>query len=374
MHRWDDIDIHINGRVHHLRRARLLGHLAEGAARDPERPRAGAGRRAPRAHRGAAGGDAARDARPGGRGRRRQQRGARVAEGRTSAPAWTSAPTASSGSARRAPSPLHLLLPAERARPLARARLPVRRRGVHLHRRDDGGGVAGGGAHGERRGGDDRLLRGAVQGGAGGAPARRQPLHLAAVPDGAVRALVRRAAGAAGRRRAHGALLGGLGHQARHGGRHRAGPGAAGGHATCRRRSPPTRTQRRPGVESLQRAAQASLEWFEATERYDDLEPLQFAFSLLTRSLRITHENLRSPRSGVRGAGGAVVRRQGRRGAGAGPPEPPALLHAVPAARPGARQPGRGLPDVPVHRGGRHAERLAPACTSAAGRSAARGW
>ena len=50
---------------------------------------------------------------------------------------------------------------------------------------------------------------------------------------------------------------------------------------------------RRPAVESLQRAAQASLEWFEATERYMDLEPLQFAFTLLTRSLRITHEDLR---------------------------------------------------------------------------------
>jgi len=50
---------------------------------------------------------------------------------------------------------------------------------------------------------------------------------------------------------------------------------------------------RRPAVESLQRAAQASLEWFESAERYQELEPLQFAFSLLTRSLRITHESLR---------------------------------------------------------------------------------
>ncbi|HEX2451135.1 MAG TPA: bifunctional salicylyl-CoA 5-hydroxylase/oxidoreductase [Gemmatimonadales bacterium] len=50
---------------------------------------------------------------------------------------------------------------------------------------------------------------------------------------------------------------------------------------------------RRPLVESLQRAAQASLEWFESTERYQDTEPLQFAFSLLTRSLRITHDNLK---------------------------------------------------------------------------------
>jgi anthraniloyl-CoA monooxygenase len=50
---------------------------------------------------------------------------------------------------------------------------------------------------------------------------------------------------------------------------------------------------RRPQVESLQRAAQASLEWFESVERYHDTVPLQFAFNLLTRSLRITHENLR---------------------------------------------------------------------------------
>ena len=51
--------------------------------------------------------------------------------------------------------------------------------------------------------------------------------------------------------------------------------------------------ERRPQVESLQRAAQASLEWFEATERYMELDPVQFAFALLTRSLRITHEDLR---------------------------------------------------------------------------------
>ncbi|MGH7276067.1 MAG: FAD-dependent monooxygenase, partial [Candidatus Rokuibacteriota bacterium] len=44
--------------------------------------------------------------------------------------------------------------------------------------------------------------------------------------------------------------------------------------------------ERRPEVESLQRAAQVSLEWFEQTERYHGrLEPLQFAMSLLTRSL-----------------------------------------------------------------------------------------
>ncbi len=50
---------------------------------------------------------------------------------------------------------------------------------------------------------------------------------------------------------------------------------------------------RKPSVESLQRAAQVSLEWFENTERYMHLEPTQFTFSLLTRSLRVTHDNLK---------------------------------------------------------------------------------
>jgi anthraniloyl-CoA monooxygenase len=51
--------------------------------------------------------------------------------------------------------------------------------------------------------------------------------------------------------------------------------------------------ERRPVVESTQRAAQVSMQWFEETERYMDMAPIQFAFNLLTRSLRVTHENLR---------------------------------------------------------------------------------
>jgi anthraniloyl-CoA monooxygenase len=51
---------------------------------------------------------------------------------------------------------------------------------------------------------------------------------------------------------------------------------------------------RKPLVESTQRAAETSLRWFEETERYHGkLEPIQFAATLLTRSLRITHENLK---------------------------------------------------------------------------------
>ncbi|WP_053694082.1 FAD-dependent monooxygenase [Streptomyces sp. WM6372] len=51
--------------------------------------------------------------------------------------------------------------------------------------------------------------------------------------------------------------------------------------------------ERRPVVESTQRAAQASLEWFENIGRYTAQEPPQFAFNLLTRSRRVTYDNLR---------------------------------------------------------------------------------
>jgi anthraniloyl-CoA monooxygenase len=52
-------------------------------------------------------------------------------------------------------------------------------------------------------------------------------------------------------------------------------------------------TERRPVVESTQRAAQASLEWFENIGMYTHQEPTQFCFNLLTRSRRITYANLR---------------------------------------------------------------------------------
>ncbi|MCQ4209357.1 bifunctional salicylyl-CoA 5-hydroxylase/oxidoreductase [Streptomyces longispororuber] len=51
--------------------------------------------------------------------------------------------------------------------------------------------------------------------------------------------------------------------------------------------------ERRPVVASTQRAARASLAWFEELGRYLDQPPRQFAFNLLTRSRRVTHDNLR---------------------------------------------------------------------------------
>jgi len=51
--------------------------------------------------------------------------------------------------------------------------------------------------------------------------------------------------------------------------------------------------ERRLEVLRIQSAARNSLEWFEDVERYLDLDPVQFNYSLLTRSQRISHENLR---------------------------------------------------------------------------------
>jgi anthraniloyl-CoA monooxygenase len=50
--------------------------------------------------------------------------------------------------------------------------------------------------------------------------------------------------------------------------------------------------ERRPVVESTQRAAAASQEWFERIEQYCGQHPQQFAFNLLTRSRRVTHAGL----------------------------------------------------------------------------------
>ena len=73
--------------------------------------------------------------------------------------------------------------------------------------------------------------------------------------------------------------------------------------------------ERRPIVESTQRAAQGSLEWFEGIGRYVDQQRLQFAFNLLTRSRRVTYDNLRlrDPEFVARGASRIRGRRCSRR-------------------------------------------------------------
>ncbi|WP_428263491.1 bifunctional salicylyl-CoA 5-hydroxylase/oxidoreductase [Haliangium sp.] len=51
--------------------------------------------------------------------------------------------------------------------------------------------------------------------------------------------------------------------------------------------------ERKLDVLRLQSAARNSMSWFEHVDRYTGLAPEQFAYSLLTRSQRVSHENLR---------------------------------------------------------------------------------
>ncbi len=82
--------------------------------------------------------------------------------------------------------------------------------------------------------------------------------------------------------------------------------------------------ERKPVVASTQRAAQASLEWFENLGQYTGQEPEQFAFNIMTRSRRVTHGNLR-----VRDPGFAeridawFAGHEKRRGMGSGDVVPP---------------------------------------------------
>jgi anthraniloyl-CoA monooxygenase len=67
---------------------------------------------------------------------------------------------------------------------------------------------------------------------------------------------------------------------------------------------------RRTEVLKLQSAARNSLEWFEEVERYLHLDPVQFTYALLTRSQRISHENLRLRDAQWLGAAEAWFQRQ----------------------------------------------------------------
>mgnify|MGYP001450354267 CR=1 FL=1 len=53
------------------------------------------------------------------------------------------------------------------------------------------------------------------------------------------------------------------------------------------------KTTRKIDVLKTQKAAQTSLEWFENSARYMRQHPLQFSFNLMTRSKKITYDNLK---------------------------------------------------------------------------------
>ena len=77
----------------------------------------------------------------------------------------------------------------------------------------------------------------------------------------------------------------------------------------------PTRRSARVDVARIQNAARNAMEWFEVVgSRYaDTLEPEQFMYSMLTRSQRISHENLRLRDKAVARRLRALVRRARRR-------------------------------------------------------------
>jgi anthraniloyl-CoA monooxygenase len=82
--------------------------------------------------------------------------------------------------------------------------------------------------------------------------------------------------------------------------------------------------ERKAVVASTQRAAQASLEWFENLGQYVDQDPLQFGFNIMTRSRRVTYDNLRvrDPEF-VERLDRWFARHEQRRGHGTGETRPP---------------------------------------------------
>ena len=77
-------------------------------------------------------------------------------------------------------------------------------------------------------------------------------------------------------------------------------------------------------VLKIQNAARNSTEWFENVARYAQLPPEQFAYSLLTRSQRISHENLRLRDAAyVEGYEDWIAVRSGVRRSGSQQPVPP---------------------------------------------------
>ena len=116
--------------------------------------------------------------------------------------------------------------------------------------------------------------------------------------------------------------------------------------------------ERRPIVESTQRAAQGSLEWFEGIGRYTRQDPRTFAFNLLTRSRRITHGELRMRDPDF-------VATLARRAAD---------VRAVPAARRWSWPTASWSRRWTCTRRSTARRATSTSCTSARGRSAAPGW
>ncbi len=235
-------------------------------------------------------------------------------------------------------------------------------RGVAAHHSGDSRSTFIVEAHGEgvsrvrasrgRRGRDDCALQEALRGASRRPWTGQESLDLAALPDDPQRALVARPHRAPGRRRAHGALLGGLGNEARDGRRDCAGAGdsrarEAGGCAR-RVRSGTTRTgpesaARRAGEPGVVREHRA------VHEHGADPVRLQSPHAKLAHhargSARARSRVDRGDRLVVRERGGSAGGSAGaeiRRAGGA------AGAHAVSTARSRASEPRGRFRDVPV--------------------------
>ena len=107
-------------------------------------------------------------------------------------------------------------------------------------------------------------------------------------------------------------------------------------------------------VLKLQNSARNSTEWFETLDRYLHFEPLQFAYSLLTRSQRISHENLRlRDREWLEGVERWFWERAGVPASPRAPMFAPFKLREI-----DAREPHHRLADGDVFGGRRRAQRL----------------
>ena len=115
-------------------------------------------------------------------------------------------------------------------------------------------------------------------------------------------------------------------------------------------------SERAVEVLKIQNAARNSTEWFEHVDRYTGFEAEQFAYSLLTRSQRISHENLRLRDAAFVREDRELVRAAGRRRNDAGAAD----VHAVHAARRDAAESRRHVADGAVLVRRRHARRLLP--------------
>ena len=160
------------------------------------------------------------------------------------------------------------------------------------------------------------------------APAR---LGVAQLQSRAVPDVVAREHRADGRRGGHRALLGRLRHQAGAGKRHRARPNTCTPSPPCRRPSGATRTSAAPRCCACRARRATPPNGSSRSSAISHLDPVQFNYSLLTRSQRISHENLRQRDKALARERGDVVR-----GAGDGREAQPlaaADVHAVPPAR-----------------------------------------